>query len=137
MNKKILVFIALLFIGLNINAQIIITEESDSAQQNDTIQKVEQTNKPEAEKLAKNSFIIEEFLKKEIALCNINPEQFTSEEKNIKIYNPSNPKNIIFKLEKRKKDFETILPQIMDKLNSNSKKISRVFQKRDTDSRYV
>ncbi|SKB32657.1 FAD/FMN-containing dehydrogenase [Salegentibacter holothuriorum] len=43
-------------------------------------------NKPEAENLAKNSFIIEEFLKKEIALGNINPGQFTSEEKTIKIH---------------------------------------------------
>jgi len=42
--------------------------------------------KLEAENLAKNSFIIEEFLKKEIALGNIKPEQFTSEEKNIKVH---------------------------------------------------
>jgi Fe-S oxidoreductase len=43
-------------------------------------------NKLEAEKLANNSFIIEEFLKKEIALGNIKPEQFISESKTIKIH---------------------------------------------------
>lgn len=51
MNKKILAFIAFLFIGSSINAQIIVTEESDSTHKNDTIQEVEQANKPEAEKM--------------------------------------------------------------------------------------
>ncbi len=43
-------------------------------------------NKVDAEKLAENSFIIEEFVKKEMALGNIEPEQFTSEEKTVKIH---------------------------------------------------
>ena len=43
-------------------------------------------DKEEAEKLAGNTFIIEEFLKKEISLGNIRSEQFTSEEKTIKIH---------------------------------------------------
>ena len=43
-------------------------------------------DRKKASDLSKNSFIIEEFLKKEIALGNIKKEQFTSEEKNIKIH---------------------------------------------------
>jgi FAD/FMN-containing dehydrogenase/Fe-S oxidoreductase len=42
--------------------------------------------KIDAEKLAQNCFLIEEFLKKEIALGNIKPEQFSTEEKTIKIH---------------------------------------------------
>ncbi|WP_034925083.1 FAD-binding and (Fe-S)-binding domain-containing protein [Gillisia sp. CAL575] len=40
----------------------------------------------DAEKLSKNCFLIEEFLKKEIALGNINSNSFTSESKEIKIH---------------------------------------------------
>ena len=43
--------------------------------------------KEEAKKIAKNSFLIEEFLSKEIELGNIKKEQFTSESKTIKIHN--------------------------------------------------
>ena len=43
-------------------------------------------DRKKAQELAANSFLIEEFLKKEIALGNIKEEQFTSEEKSIKIH---------------------------------------------------
>ncbi|SHG33641.1 FAD/FMN-containing dehydrogenase [Salegentibacter echinorum] len=43
-------------------------------------------NKTDAENLAKNCFLIEEFLKKEIALGNIKAQQFTSAKKDIKIH---------------------------------------------------
>ncbi|MDT0647661.1 FAD-linked oxidase C-terminal domain-containing protein [Zunongwangia sp. F260] len=43
-------------------------------------------NKADAEKLAPNCLLIEEFLKKEIALGNIRASSFTSEEKKIKIH---------------------------------------------------
>ncbi|MCF4101609.1 FAD-binding protein [Gillisia sp. M10.2A] len=43
-------------------------------------------NASEAKQLAKNCLIIEEFLKKEIALGNIKPESFTSEERTVKIH---------------------------------------------------
>ncbi|MCM4156789.1 FAD-binding and (Fe-S)-binding domain-containing protein [Gramella sp. AN32] len=43
-------------------------------------------DKSSAEKIAKNAFIVEEFLKQEIALGNIKAEHFTSEEKTIKIH---------------------------------------------------
>lgn len=43
-------------------------------------------DKEKALKLSKNCFIIEEFLKKEIALGNIAPNQFTEEAKTIKIH---------------------------------------------------
>lgn len=43
-------------------------------------------NLPEAENLSKNSFLIEEFLKKEISLGNIKAGSFTEEEKTIKIH---------------------------------------------------
>ena len=43
-------------------------------------------DKVAAEKLAQHSFLIEEFLKKEIALGNIKAEQFTTKEKTIKIH---------------------------------------------------
>ena len=51
-------------------------------------------DKVAAEKLAQNSFIVEEFLKKEIALGNIRPEQFTSEEKTIKIHGHCHQKSL-------------------------------------------
>jgi len=44
-------------------------------------------DKNSADDLAKNSFLIEEFLASEIELGNIKPAQFTSEEKTIKIHN--------------------------------------------------
>lgn len=43
-------------------------------------------NKTDAENLARNCFLIEEFLKKEMALGNIKAEQFTSAKKDIKIH---------------------------------------------------
>ena len=43
-------------------------------------------DRKKATELSNNSFIIEEFLKKEIALGNIKKEQFTSEAKEIKIH---------------------------------------------------
>ena len=43
-------------------------------------------NKTDAENLAKNCFLVEEFLKKEIALGNIQANQFTSVEKKVKIH---------------------------------------------------
>lgn len=43
-------------------------------------------NKTDAENLAKNCFLIEEFLKKEMALGNIKAQQFTSAKKDIKIH---------------------------------------------------
>ena len=47
-----------------------------------------------AEKLAQNSFIIEEFLKKEIARGKIKAEQFTSGKKTIKIHGHCHQKSL-------------------------------------------
>ena len=51
-------------------------------------------DKEAAEKLAQNSFLIEEFLKKEIALGKIKSTQFTSEEKTIKIHGHCHQKSL-------------------------------------------
>ncbi|SFN46738.1 FAD-binding and (Fe-S)-binding domain-containing protein [Salegentibacter flavus] len=51
-------------------------------------------DKEAAEELAQNSFMIEEFLKKEMALGNIKPGQFSTEEKTIKIHGHCHQKSL-------------------------------------------
>jgi FAD/FMN-containing dehydrogenase/Fe-S oxidoreductase len=51
-------------------------------------------DKESAENLAKNTFTIEEFFKKEIALGNIHSEQFSDVEKNIKIHGHCHQKSL-------------------------------------------
>ncbi|MGY5849380.1 FAD-binding and (Fe-S)-binding domain-containing protein [Salegentibacter sp. F14] len=51
-------------------------------------------DKKAAEHLAENAFIIEEFLKKEIAIGKIKPEHFTAEEKTIKIHGHCHQKSL-------------------------------------------
>lgn len=51
-------------------------------------------NKEEAEKLAKNSLLIDEFIKKEIMLGNITADSFTSEKRKIKLHGHCHQKAI-------------------------------------------
>ncbi len=52
------------------------------------------TDKASAEKMAKNTFLVEEFLSAEIEKGNIVPEQFTSETKQIKIHSHCHQKSL-------------------------------------------
>ena len=51
MYKRTVAFVTFLFIGFSINAQIILTEQSDSTQKKDTVQIVKQEESTEVEKM--------------------------------------------------------------------------------------
>jgi len=52
-------------------------------------------DKSSAQKIAKNTFLVEEFLQKEIELGNIKPEQFTNESKTIKFHGHCHQKALV------------------------------------------